>query len=235
MDLIVAGHCPQLQWIAERLRAAGHRLAPAAGDDDGCALFAPGLRLELSDHAPADWDALAGQHAGALVDVSGPWHPLGARYGFCLYAGGDAAALDTARPLLDALAPAPGAWLACGPLGSASFVHQVLDALLFACGLLGRAGWSSPGERPSPPDWAALFAEQRLLAAQLLRLAQRYLAHHPAPQAPTDALLAALATPPGQHPHYAQLLAQWLQLGLEHDEHLQRVFDALGAGAPARQ
>lgn len=235
MDITSVGVRPELEWTGQRLLAAGHRLVSIPGGGADCALLAPGLRLELADHAPADWDALAGQHAGALVDVSGPWHPLGARYGFCLYAGGDAAALDTARPLLDALAPAPGTWLACGPLGSASFVHQVLDALLFACGLLGRAGWSSPGEPPSPPDWAALFAEQRLLAAQLLRLAQRYLAHHPAPQAPTDALLAALATPPGQHPHYAQLLAQWLQLGLEHDEHLQHVFDALGAGAPARQ
>ncbi len=54
----------------------------------------------------------------------------GLREGYALMVGGDAAAVDTLRPVLEALAPAPDrGWLHCGPAGGGHFVKMVHNGI----------------------------------------------------------------------------------------------------------
>ncbi len=59
--------------------------------------------------------------------VSGGIHGL--RNGYCIMAGGEAAAIKRIERVLNALSPHPGQWLHCGPSGSGHFVKMVHNGI----------------------------------------------------------------------------------------------------------
>lgn len=140
-------------------------------------------------------------------------NPFAARYGFLLMVGGAAPALEPARPLLDALAPAPGAWLHAGGLGAPAFLAALAQEM--GCSFSSLAGLMQtlPGS-----GWQAFWQVQRQLLERLGELARAYLAatanEEYLPLAGSAALFNFV--PPGGQAtdsvarHLAQLLL-WLQ------------------------
>ena len=59
--------------------------------------------------------------------VSGGIHGL--KNGYCIMAGGEAAAIKRIERVLNALSPHPGQWLHCGPSGSGHFVKMVHNGI----------------------------------------------------------------------------------------------------------
>ena len=59
--------------------------------------------------------------------VSGGIHGL--KNGYCIMAGGEAAAVKRVERVLTALSPHPGQWLHCGPSGSGHFVKMVHNGI----------------------------------------------------------------------------------------------------------
>ena len=59
--------------------------------------------------------------------VSGGIHGL--KNGYCIMAGGEAAAIKRIERVLHALSPHPGQWLHCGPSGSGHFVKMVHNGI----------------------------------------------------------------------------------------------------------
>ncbi|TCP12569.1 hypothetical protein EV683_10815 [Crenobacter luteus] len=209
MDIAALGHAPPLPWIRNRLAARGYTLVGAdatlmPGQPDWQGLAAPGLLIDLdrpSLETARYRAALVRAVPAAYVELAGAWHPLGEHYGFMMCAAGDQTALAAARPLLDALSPLPGAWLAAGPAGAAGFVQRYLDALARACLTL-------PQDASLPlPDWPRLFDAQRALAGELVALSDAYWRSLDEAGPPDAALLAEFATPPALQGHYARALA----------------------------
>jgi hypothetical protein len=246
MQIIPLGHEPHLEWIRRRLTAQGFclptepslaPLVPYAFAADWQALGYGDVLLDLKRATP---DSCAARerdcraHGLGYVDVAANWQAPGEQQGFALFVGGANRALDGARPVLDALAPLPGAWLHCGPAGSGHFVATVFEALSYAFGLLLQAGWTAPGETPRPPDWNHFFGQQKELAANLLQLSQLYLVQHPAQWEAHDPwqLLAQFARPAHQQNHYALILAQLIELALGQGLALQAIFDTLSQPHP---
>jgi len=170
-------------------------------------------------------------HAAGLsyAELSGPWHSLGEHYGFALFCGGPPDIRERLRPLLDALAPLPGAWLYAGPTGAGYFTAKVFDALCVAATLVPGREWPSAGSALPTPDWVAFFTQQQLLADRLLQLAQLYLSRQPPSPAPFDAsqLLEAFSRPPSEQAHYADHLARLIVLALEQRHCVQDIFERL--------
>lgn len=246
MQIITLGNEPYLEWIRRRLTAQGFGLpaepfpSPPASDAfaaDWQALQYGGVLLDLKRATP-DSCAARERHCREFglgyVDVAANWQAPGVQQGFALFVGGSDRALDGARPVLDALAPLPGAWLHCGPAGSGHFVATVFEALSYAFGLLLQAGWTAPGETPRPPDWNHFFSQQKELAANLLQLSRLYLAQHSPQQEAHDPwqLLARFALPAYQQSHYALILAQLIELALGQGLALQAIFDSLSQPRP---
>jgi len=74
--------------------------------------------------------ALLAQHGIAFVDVGTSGGVWGLDNGYCLMAGGDDAALQQVKPLLQALAPAPDrGWAHVGPVGAGHFVKMVHNGI----------------------------------------------------------------------------------------------------------
>ncbi|TIC78730.1 aspartate-semialdehyde dehydrogenase [Crenobacter intestini] len=190
MDIEAYGNSSTLTAVCTRLAAAGHALTRRDGPD---ALVCGRWRIDLSAPTPQAAQALAAFHGGRYADLAAHWLPAGERLGFAVYAGG---AADEACAVADALAPLPGAWLDCGPAGSATFSWQCVEALRYAqhLGLLH-------GALPDADEW---LRRQQQLLTRLDELAGRYLACHPAPA------VYAPAFPAAGHPHFAQALALWL-------------------------
>lgn len=240
MQIIPLGHEPPLEWIRRRLTAQGFTLPaesstlPAARPPfaaDWQALDYSGVILDLKRATPDTSTAREREcraHGLDYVDVAANWQAPGVQQGFALFVGGTNLALDSARPVLDALAPLPGAWLHCGPAGSGHFVATVFEALSYAFGLILQAGWNTPGESPRPPDWNHFFDQQKELAENLLQLSRCYLQQHQV-QAAHDPwqLLARFALPVHQQNHYALILAQLIDLALGQGIALQAIFDSL--------
>lgn len=190
MDIEAYGNSGTLTAVCTRLAAKGHALSRRDGPD---ALVCGRWFLDLSTPAPQAAQALAVLHGNCYADLAAHWLPAGEQSGFAVYAGGAAA---EASAVADALAPLPGAWLDCGPAGSATFSWQCVEALRYAqhLGLLH-------GALPDADEW---LRRQQQLLARLDELAGRYLACHPAPA------VCAPAFPAAGHPHFAQALALWL-------------------------
>lgn len=190
----------------------------------------------LQPAANADGDSLRwqGLHLGDAstdIELNACQHPLAQQYGFMLFVGCTPALREQARPLLDALAPLPGAWLWCGPRGSARFCRAIFDTLAYINGPLLSA---TLGSATPLPDWQAFFREQQTLAQHLLALARRYRhAQHDDSTPDLAALLQEFARPPHLHSHYALTLARLLELGLSQQQAMQDVFSRLQqASAP---
>ncbi|SFZ77749.1 hypothetical protein [Chitinimonas taiwanensis] len=97
--------------------------------------------------------------------------PFAAQYGYMLIAGGPTPSLRATQAVLDALAPAPGAWLQAGGQHAPAFLGQLTSEL--GGGLLGLAGlMQSAASTGFNPLWLA----QRQLQSRLARLANAYLA-----------------------------------------------------------
>ena len=74
--------------------------------------------------------ALLAQHGIAFVDVGTSGGVWGLDNGYCLMAGGEAAAMKQVAPLLQALAPAPDrGWAHVGPIGAGHFVKMVHNGI----------------------------------------------------------------------------------------------------------
>lgn len=163
-------------------------------------------------------------------------HPLQQQLGFMLFVAGPARPDPTLSRYLDQLAPAPGAWLYCGPHGSARFCRQIFDALFYLCGpILG----VPDSTQARLPDWPHLLQKQWQLAEQLLALCQAYRhQHQDPPLAELASLLTAMATPPAQQDHFALALARLLQAGLQQQANCQQAFmllwQRLQDGKPAK-
>jgi 6-phosphogluconate dehydrogenase len=70
------------------------------------------------------------QQGISLLDAGTSGGIWGAAEGFCLMVGGDAAAVDRARPIFEALAPSPDAGFAhVGPSGAGHFVKMVHNGI----------------------------------------------------------------------------------------------------------
>ncbi|RKQ63028.1 hypothetical protein C8E02_0042 [Vogesella indigofera] len=204
-----------LDALQQRLADCG--LQPAASRH-GTALCWQGLRLGGSDSADID------------VELAVTPHPAARQYGFMLFVGCTPALREQARPLLDALAPAAGAWLWCGPRGAGRFCQRVFDAFLYINGPLLREAMQ---HGQTQPDWAAFFTSQLQLGQQLLALAQQYRrAQHDDSQPELSALLQEFARPPLLHSHYALTLARLLELGLAQQQLTQGIFEQLLRPAP---
>jgi hypothetical protein len=168
--------------------------------------------------------------------MAGPWQAFGQQFGFVLFVGAQPETRETLAPILDALAPQAGSWLACGPAASGRFAAQIFDALTMACALASNAGWSTPGQTPQTPDWGAFFLQQQTLADKLLALAQLYLSLYPdEPDPHADdpwQQLAAFSQPPSQQAHFSANLARLIVLALTQREAQQQILSKLmGAGA----
>ncbi|MTD32755.1 hypothetical protein [Paludibacterium denitrificans] len=137
------GNAPYLPRFLHRLAAQGvvayptpHHLAqhgwlPAAWQG----FLADNTLLDLTTDNTEQLLAtqtLAQQHGKTLIEVSGSFLPAGAAHGFMLLVGYSGELPNAAQLWLDAAAPAPGAWLPCGPVGSARFTRYILDAMRFA-------------------------------------------------------------------------------------------------------
>ena len=159
------------------------------------------------------------------VELASMSHPLASEYGFMLFVGASPALCERARPLLDALAPVPGAWLWCGPMGSAQFCQRVFDAVLHIHGPLLSEQLLSPR---TTPDWADFFTRQLDLADKLRQLADDYRArHHDHEPLTLETLAPWLTLPPKQQSHYALTLARLLSLALAQQQAIQPLFEQL--------
>lgn len=97
--------------------------------------------------------------------------PFAVQYGYMLIVGGPTASLRAAQTVLDALAPAPGAWLQAGGQHAPAFFGQLTSEL--GGGMLGLAGlMQSAASTGFNPLWLA----QRQLQGRLAMLATAYLA-----------------------------------------------------------
>ncbi|AXK38186.1 hypothetical protein [Crenobacter cavernae] len=238
MEIAALGHAPHLDWIRRRLVARGFVLAGVGaamlpGQPDWQGLAAPGLLVDLGQPtlANARYRAeLAHAVPAAYVELAGAWHPLGEQYGFMLIAAGDDDALCVACPVLDALAPLPGAWLNAGPAGAAGFVHSYLDRLTRAC----LAAW--PHDAQSQPDCPGLFDSQRALTEELVALSDAYWQSLGEAAEPDANLVSEFALPLPLQRHYARTLAgvtlyAFGQHGL-FNELLERLWQQQAPAAP---
>lgn len=92
------------------------------------------------------------------ADVGISLNVWGARYGFAMLVGGEAATLQQAADGLNALAPLPqGGWLHCGPAGSGLFIRSLqreIESAVMRC--------ISQAHQNFDPQQAAQPAEQQL-------------------------------------------------------------------------
>ena len=168
------------------------------------------------------------------LEINSPWQPPAGNGGFALLVAGSRPALEQARPLLDALAVQPGAWLYCGPLGAASFCRRVFDVLFYLTGplLLQQAPGSS-----QPLDWPALLQQQQQLLTQLAALCRDYLQQQGAVvigEAEQWQLLAEFQQPPAQQQHFALNLAQLLLLANNLGENARQLLETALASMRAQ-
>jgi hypothetical protein len=165
------------------------------------------------------------------AELSGQWLHHGTEFGFAIFTGINAAHRTQLAPLLDALAPQPGAWLHCGPPGSGCYASRIFDALAMACVLALRAGWSGPGEPTRAPDWIAFFSQQKVLADKLLELSRLYLSLHPAhPVKDPWKQLESFSQPPMHQEHFSANLARLLVLALGHHTATREILDSVMSG-----
>ncbi|NWK76941.1 hypothetical protein [Aquitalea sp. LB_tupeE] len=237
------GISPQLHWTCQRLLAAGlpcqvPEESPLWLPADWEGYLAENCWLDL---ATDNSQALAGraehcrQHGIQLVEVCGSWLPQGESMGFMLLCGSNALPAPAAMQWLDHCAPLPGAWLHCGPCGSARYTHHVMQALQHAWQL----GWqhNPTTAKPQQLDWEALMQQQWQLADKLLQLSQAYLRSHGMAPDPTDSatLRQRFAQPPSRQQHFAANLALLIVLAMQQRDTLHDIWQQVSAALQPKQ
>jgi hypothetical protein len=233
VEIAALGRSPQLDGILRRLTSRGIVLAPEPPPSpflvsDWLGLAAPGLLVDLSgaDVATLRHRADHCQSApAAYVELAAPWLPLGEQLGFMLFVGAAPEAITAAEPILDAMAPLPGAWLHCGPAGAGAFVFGLYRKIWQAC-TAGLASEPDNSERIWP-DWLALQQRHQQLAQELHDSAQAYLDGLPPDDRPEleTGLLQQFALPPMLQTHYARTLAAVIVLTLGQTSLTAQVLD----------
>lgn len=104
----------------------------------------------------------------AIVRLCWQWHPLAGELGLVQLVGGESAAVAAATPVLDALAPVPGAWLHVGDMMGAAWMAGCLAELGTGLAAFLAQGLSS--------GWVAALAAHRSVWARHRSSAEAYLA-----------------------------------------------------------
>jgi hypothetical protein len=188
--------------------------------------------IDTGTHGLSERCALAARCARAglgYCEWDGQWLSPGVEFGFQLFTGSRDEERDRLRPVLDALAPFPGAWLYCGPQGAGYFAAKVFDALTMAYTLALREPWpSAENGMLRAPDWGVFFSEQQLLADKLLQFSHRYLALYPeSAYVDVSAVLEAFNCAPAFQAHFSANLARLIVLALQHNHAQQDIFDSI--------
>lgn len=234
-----SGTAPHLHWLSLRLRQRGLLLdagsiAPDWLPDDWQGFTASDCWLDVACDDSAKL-ALRMQHCQqqhlAAVEICGQWQPQGEQHGFLLLCGGALPLTSSTIRWLDTIAPLPGAWLHCGPVGSARYTLHVMNALQYAWQL----AWQQlpSGSRPSAINWEQAMQQQFAMADKLLALSQQYLQQHDIPLAGQDAetVRTRFSLPPGQQTHFAANLALLIVLAMQQRDilhaTLHKVFHTL--------
>ncbi|SCK18010.1 hypothetical protein [Vogesella sp. LIG4] len=168
------------------------------------------------------------------LEINSPWLPPQSGNGFALLVAGQPGALEQARPLLDALALQPGAWLYCGPLGAASFCRRAFDLLFYLSGPLLLQQLPQPDSKLI--DWPTLLLQQQELLQQLAALCQDYLQQQgaaPITEQQQWQLLDEFRQPPARQQHFALNLARLLLLANELGENARQLLDTALDGMAA--
>ena len=120
--------------------------------------------------------ALLEQKGIRFVDVGVSGGIWGLQVGYCLMVGGDRAAFQHLKPILETLAPADG-YLYCGPTGAGHFVKMVHNGIEYGMMQAYAEGFqileASPyGEGLKPSEVAHLWNQGSVVRSWLLELAE---------------------------------------------------------------
>lgn len=234
-----SGTAPHLHWLSQRLRQRSllqpaESAAPAWLPHDWLGYAADDCWLDL---ASDDSSALelrlhhCQQQHITPVEICGQWQPQGEQLGFMLLCGGTLPLPANAIHWLDTIAPLPGAWLHCGPTGSARYTLHVMNAMQYAWQL----AWQQMPASTTPVaiNWEQAMQQQMEMADKLLTLSQHYLQQHGIDAASHDAasVRTQFSLPPGQQTHFAANLALLIVLAMQQRDtlhaSLQQVFSTL--------
>jgi hypothetical protein len=160
------GTAPHLHWLSLRLRQRG-LLLPA--DETAPDWLPTGWQGYTADNC---WLDLGDDDSSALnlrllhcqqqqviaVEICGQWQPQGEQLGFMLLCGSALPLPANASRWLDNMAPIPGAWLHCGPAGSARYTLHVMNAMQYAWKL----AWQHlpASATPSAINWEQCMQQQ---------------------------------------------------------------------------
>lgn len=234
-----SGTAPYLHWLSLRLRQRGLLLPAGATapswlptDWQGYATEDCWLDLGDDDSSALDLRLLyCQQRQVSAVEICGQWQPQGEQLGFMLLCGSPLPLPATASHWLDNMAPLPGAWLHCGPAGSARYTLHVMNAMQYAW----QQAWQHlpASTTPSAINWEQAMQQQMKVADKLLVLSQHYLQQQGIDAAGHDAqtVRAQFSLPPGQQTHFAANLALLIVLAMQQRDTLhstlQQVFSTL--------
>ncbi len=128
-SLAAAAGTPRVVWMMLPAGAATQStidaLLPLLTKDDVLVDGANAWYRDTQARAPA-----VAAHGVEFVDVGVSGGVWGLENGYGLMAGGSARAMQTIKPILQALAPAPDrGWLHCGPIGAGHYVKMVHNGI----------------------------------------------------------------------------------------------------------
>jgi|GEM_PF-4408560 len=225
------GHALHINWLSRRLQA--HAVLQPAG-------------AAMPDWLPAQWQGFAStacwldlgddntsallqrqqhcqQQGLAMAEICGQWQPQGEQFGFMLLCGTELPVADPIHSWLDCCAPAPAAWLHCGPVGSARYTRNVINTMEHACLLTLKQ--LSMHVSPTAIHWEQILSEQTVLADKLYQLSRRYLQQcNISPDGWSSQQAASnFALPPAQQSHFAANLAMLIVLAMQQRDAMQQL------------
>jgi hypothetical protein len=240
VKICVLGSLSHNNWFAQRLLERGFAIdarASSAARLHALGHISAGL---LVDNILVDTDTvgLKARHELARCcahqglgysEWAGHWLIPGVEQGFQLFTGSDVRQRDLLLPVLDALAPVPGAWLYCGPAGAGYYAAKVFDALTMAYTEAIKAVLPDLQQGVlQAPDWQHFFRQQQQLAQKILQFSELYLSLNPQ-EITLDPWqqLQAFALPPRLQGHFSANLAHLMVLALGRHSAVQEIFEHL--------